>query len=112
VICDGHGFRNAVLENIFGSCAGYALRKCKDIILLKIQELVRNISGLLCPVIYSTPRVFEGRCAGRCFARWEAGLRPRAVNVNWNDDGWNVNANRVDDENRWNAGNRVFSRNY
>ena len=36
----------------------------------------------------------------------------RAVNVNWNDDGWNVNANSVENSNDWNAGNRVFSRNY
>ena len=36
----------------------------------------------------------------------------RAVNVNWNDDGWNVNANSVENTNDWNAGNRVFSRNY
>jgi len=34
--------------------------------------------------------------------------KPRVVNVNWNDDGWNVNANSLDD-NRWNDGNRVFS---
>lgn len=33
----------------------------------------------------------------------------RAVNVNWNDDGWNVNANSVENPNDWNAGNRVFS---
>ena len=36
----------------------------------------------------------------------------RAVNVNWNDDGWNVNANSVENSNEWNAGNQVFSRNY
>ena len=36
----------------------------------------------------------------------------RAVNVNWYDDGWNVNANSVANPNRWNAGNQVFSRNY
>ncbi|MEA3323516.1 MAG: hypothetical protein U9Q12_04815 [Patescibacteria group bacterium] len=35
----------------------------------------------------------------------------RAVNCNWNGDGWNVNANSVDDPNEWNDGNRVFSRN-
>jgi len=35
----------------------------------------------------------------------------RVVNVNWNDDGWNVNANALDD-NRWNDDNRVFSHNY
>ena len=34
----------------------------------------------------------------------------RAVNVNWNGDGWNVNANSVENPNEWNAGNRVFSR--
>ena len=36
----------------------------------------------------------------------------RAVNVNWNDDGWNVNANSVENPNTWNDGNRAFSRNY
>ena len=35
----------------------------------------------------------------------------RAVNANWNDDGWNVNANSVENMNSWNEGNRVFSRN-
>jgi hypothetical protein len=35
----------------------------------------------------------------------------RAVNCNWNDDGWNLNANEVDNPNEWNAGNQVFSRN-
>lgn len=35
----------------------------------------------------------------------------RAVNVNWNDDGWNVNANSVENPNEWNADNQVFSRN-
>jgi hypothetical protein len=35
----------------------------------------------------------------------------RAVNVNWNDDGWNVNANSVENPNRWNDGNQAFSRN-
>jgi hypothetical protein len=35
----------------------------------------------------------------------------RTVNVNWNDDGWNANANALDD-NRWNDDNQVFSRNY
>lgn len=34
-----------------------------------------------------------------------------AVNCNWNGDGWNVDANPVDDPNRWNDGNQVFSRN-
>jgi len=33
------------------------------------------------------------------------------VNVNWNGDGWNVNANSVENPNAWNDGNRVFSRN-
>ena len=36
----------------------------------------------------------------------------RAVNANWNGDGWNVNANEVSNPNAWNAGNQVFSRNY
>ncbi len=36
-----------------------------------------------------------------------------AVNAVWNSSygGWNVNANSVENLNRWNAGNRVFSRN-
>jgi hypothetical protein len=36
------------------------------------------------------------------------------VNANWNgaNDGWNVNANEVDNPNTWNAGNQVVSRNY
>jgi hypothetical protein len=29
----------------------------------------------------------------------------------WNDDGWNVNANSVENPNEWNDGNQVFSRN-
>jgi len=34
------------------------------------------------------------------------------VNANWNadDDGWNVNANSVDNPNRWNVGNQVLSK--
>ena len=35
-----------------------------------------------------------------------------AVNVNWNEDGWNVNANSISNPNRWNDGNQIFSRNY
>ena len=52
---------------------------------------------------------------GRWCYRWsspqEAGVL-RAVNVNWYDGGWNVNANELDDPNEWNDGNQVFSRNY
>lgn len=33
-----------------------------------------------------------------------------AVNANWNDDGWNVEANSVRNPNRWNDGNCVVSR--
>lgn len=32
-----------------------------------------------------------------------------AVNANWNDDGWNLNANSVENPNDWNADNQVFS---
>lgn len=42
----------------------------------------------------------------------ENGWVLRAVNVNWNNDGWNINANSVENPNRWNDGNQVFSRNY
>ena len=31
--------------------------------------------------------------------------------VNWNDDGWNLNANPIDNPNRWIADNQVVSRN-
>lgn len=34
----------------------------------------------------------------------------RAVNANWNDDGWNFNANPLDND--WNDNNRFVSRNY
>lgn len=34
-----------------------------------------------------------------------------AVNANWYDDGWNLNANSVENPNPWNAGNQVCSRN-
>ena len=33
-----------------------------------------------------------------------------AVNANWNDDGWNLNANSVENPNDWNADNLIFSR--
>ena len=33
----------------------------------------------------------------------------RAVWANWNDNGWNVNANELD-YNNWNENRRVFSR--
>src|SRR3990167_289871 len=37
-----------------------------------------------------------------------------AVNANWNSDNryWNVNANSVENPNRWNAGNQVLSSYY
>jgi hypothetical protein len=38
---------------------------------------------------------------------------PRTVNANWNQgNGWNVNANPIDDPNDWNDDNQVFSGNY
>ena len=33
------------------------------------------------------------------------------VNANWNDDGWNVEANSPSNPNSWNAGNEFVSRN-
>lgn len=33
-----------------------------------------------------------------------------AVNANWNGDGWNVNANSIENPNRWNVGNEFVSR--
>lgn len=40
----------------------------------------------------------------------DAGGKFWAVNANRNSDGWNVNANSVENPNRWNAGNQVVSR--
>ena len=34
-----------------------------------------------------------------------------ALNANWNDDGWSVEANSPDNPNSWNAGNEFLSRN-
>ena len=34
----------------------------------------------------------------------------RAVNANWNDDGWNVNANAVTYPREWGDDDRVVSR--
>lgn len=42
---------------------------------------------------------------------YENGVR-RAVNWNWNGDGWNANAYRVDHPNEWDVGNHAVSRNY
>jgi predicted 2-oxoglutarate/Fe(II)-dependent dioxygenase YbiX len=36
----------------------------------------------------------------------------RAVNFNWNGDGWNLNANQVSNPNEWNGGNLILSSNY
>lgn len=60
-------------------------------------------------VIYS-PGALSRRAVLRMVFSTETTLR--AVNVNWNDNGWNVNANSVENPNEWNADNRVFSRNY
>lgn len=40
---------------------------------------------------------------------YECGLMLCAVDVNWNDDGWNVNANSIKNPNEWTDGNHVFS---
>ncbi len=39
----------------------------------------------------------------------EGGRALCAVNANWNGDGWNLNANSVDNPNRWNDGYFIFS---
>lgn len=33
------------------------------------------------------------------------------LNVNWNGEQWNVNVNRFDNDNEWNADNQLFLRN-
>lgn len=47
------------------------------------------------------------------FAEGHADGAPRelwAVNANWDDDGWNLNANSVENPNPWDAGSQVCSR--
>jgi len=53
-----------------------------------------------------SPEIVEGQCNG-----WR-GARLWAVNCNWNsiNDGWNVEANSVENPNSWNRDNQVFSR--
>ncbi|TSC90699.1 MAG: hypothetical protein G01um10142_294 [Parcubacteria group bacterium Gr01-1014_2] len=48
-------------------------------------------------------KAFKGQWHRRHIVHW-------AVNANWNDDGWNVNANSVENPNEWNQGNQVLSR--
>ncbi len=58
----------------------------------------------------SLPSADQGVVARMAFCTRTGVLQ--AVNVNWNDDGWNVNANSTSNPNRWNDDNQVFSRNY
>lgn len=56
----------------------------------------------------STRRVLNGWCHGRQNARSVS-----VVNANRNDNGqWNVNVNRLGNDNAWNDENRFFFRNY
>ena len=75
----------------------------------KEKELVHEIGGLRCPEYNSACHGLAGGDADDPMYD-NAGVL-RTVNVNWNDDGWNVNANSVENPNRWNDGNQVFSRN-
>ena len=52
-------------------------------------------------------RVFDGWCNGK-----QSVQSVSVVNANRNDGQWNVNVNRLDNENVWNAGNHFFFRNY
>ena len=55
----------------------------------------------------STRRVFNGWCN-----RWQCVQSVSVVYVNRNDGRWNVNVNRLDNDNVWNDENRFFFRNY
>ena len=65
---------------------------------------------------YGFERLASGFCPPNIKKWWCGWARVRewgvlrTVNVNWNDDGWNANANALDD-NRWNDDNQVLSRN-
>ncbi|MEK9179986.1 MAG: hypothetical protein AAB897_01060 [Patescibacteria group bacterium] len=78
--------------------------------------MVRASGGLRCPEYYTTSRDWLRVFPPNIKKRWRgwAHVREwlvlRTVNVNWNGDGWNANANALDD-NRWNDDNQVFSRN-
>lgn len=75
----------------------------------KDKELVRRAGGLRGPEQDSALRVFKGWWHGwRGVHRW---CVLWAVNGNWNDDGWNFNANPLDNPNSWNDGNQFLSRN-
>ncbi len=65
--------------------------------------------GLRGPTYYSAPHDLVGSDAEGLL--YDSAGVLRSVNANWNDDGWNVNANSISNPNRWNAGNQVFSRN-
>lgn len=60
-----------------------------------------------CSKFDSTRRVFNGWCDGR-----QSVQSVSVVNANRNDRQWNVNVNRLDNDNVWNADNRFFFRNY
>jgi hypothetical protein len=60
-----------------------------------------------CSEFDSTLRVFNEWCNGRQIVRSVS-----VVNMNRNDRQWNVNVNRLGNDNEWNAGNRFFFRNY
>jgi hypothetical protein len=99
--------RRPIYSLVDGTCAG--VREFIFSIKLK-QELVHASGGLRCPKYDSTLRNYQ-RAVARIGACTRVGGMLRTVNVNWNDDGWNANANALDD-NQWNDGNQVFPRNY
>ena len=58
-------------------------------------------------VLDTTHRIFKGWWHGWCAAHSVS-----VLNVNRNDRQWNANVNRLDNDNRWDAGNRLLLRNY
>lgn len=94
---------------IFGVVLGTPSARAKKIS-SKISRIgIENWWTLMSQIIYN-PGALGRRMVRQMIFNTESTLR--AVNVNWNDNGWNVNANSVENPNEWNAGNRVFSRNY
>lgn len=108
---DGYGFPAALLGKHFvGIMSGaLAMSVRNGLPSRNIRELVLSACGLRCPKYDSAPRAFEGQWRGwpKVYSR----LVLRAVNANWNDDGWNVNANPVTNPNEWNDENQIFFRN-
>ncbi len=110
MIRNGQGFCVMILELFFRELRWIHLaQECEIISFKKYLNWCKELADFEVPNKiqsreYSTDGGVDGFLHENESVLW-------AVNCNWNDDGWNVNANPIDDLNEWNDGNRVFSRN-